>query len=71
MSENYWGNLDGNQGGLDEDYPACISCNTRDGVVEDDASSEEINDTPLNNDVKFEITNEEEEEEEEEEDNIE
>ena len=36
MTKNYWGNLDGNQGGLDEDYPACISCNTRDDVVEDD-----------------------------------
>jgi len=36
-------------------------------VAESDVSSEEINDAPLNNDVKFEITNEEEEEEEEEE----
>ncbi len=38
MTENYWGHIDGNQGGLDEDYPACISCNTRDGVVEDDVT---------------------------------
>jgi DNA gyrase subunit A len=37
-------------------------------VAESDVSSEEINDAPLNNDVKFEITNEEEEEEEETED---
>ena len=37
-------------------------------VAESDVSSEEINDAPLNNDVKFEITNKEEEEEEETED---